>query len=88
MTPRQKEWASEREMSYRHPDSDFDRAYYNHTALFLFHTQPTYLYRMHPIPAGKGHHRKDRGKVDDQGSRGRVNGSVNGEDRRGQTMRT
>ena len=75
-------------MSYRRPDFDFDRVYRDHTALFPFHTRPTYLYRMHPIPVGKDPRHKDRGKVDDQRSRGRVNESVNGEGRREQTRKT
>ena len=73
---------------YRRLDFGFDRVYRNHGALFLFHTQPTYLYRTHPIPVGKDHHCKDRGEVGDQHSRGRVNGSVNDEGRRGQTRKT
>jgi len=75
-------------MSYRRLGFGFDRAYCNHVVLFLFHTQPTCLYRTLPIPVGKDRHRKDRGKVDDRRSHGRVNGNVNGEGRRGQTRKT
>jgi len=88
VTPRRKERVGESKMSYRRLDFGFDRVYRNHTALFLFHTRPTYLFRMHPIPVGKDPHRKDRGKVGDQGRRDRENGSVNGEGRRGQTRKT
>ena len=75
-------------MSHHRLDFDFDRVSRNHRALFLFHMLPTYLFHMSPIPVGRDHYRKDRGKVDDQRNRGRVNGSVNGEGRRGQTRKT
>ena len=75
-------------MAYRRLDSDFDRVYRNHTDLFLFHTQPIYLFHMHPIPDGTDHHHRDRGRVDDQDNHDTVNGNVTGEGKRGQTKKT
>ena len=57
-------------------------------ALFLFHNQPTYLYRMRPIPVGKDRRRKDRGGVDGRDSHGRVNVSVSVGGRRVRTRKT
>jgi len=78
----------ESKTTYRRPGFGFDRVDRNRTALFPCHTQPTYLYRRHPIPAGKDLHRKDRGKVDGQRSRGRANESANGGGKRVQTRKT
>ena len=75
-------------MSYRRLGFYFDRVCHNHTALFPFHIQPTYLYRTPPILVGKDRQRRDRGKVDGRGSRGRETGSVNGGGRRGQPRKT
>lgn len=86
--PQQKAWTGGYGTAYRRPDSDFDRVYRNHTALFLFHIQPTYLYRTHPIPDGRDQHHKDRGGVGDQSSCDTANGNVTGGGRLGQTMKT
>jgi len=85
MAPRR---ISESKTTYRRPGFGCDRVDRNHMALFPFRTQSTYLSRRRPILAGKDHHRKDRGEVDGQRSRGRANGSVNDGGRRVQTRKT